>query len=79
MTQDMTKIYLQPETDIINIELQEMIAISGGGIANGDAVGQEYTNTDITYSKSFDFLIEEPEQTSKEDFDDEEFFEEEEI
>ncbi len=75
----MTKIYLQPETDIINIELQEMIAISGGGIANGDAVGQEYTNTDITYSKSFDFLIEEPEQTSKEDFDDEEFFEEEEI
>jgi hypothetical protein len=56
-----------------------MIAISGGGIANGDAVGQEYTNTDITYSKSFDFLIEEPEQTSKEDFDDEEFFEEEEI
>lgn len=75
----MTKIYLQPETDIINIELQEMIAISGGGIANGDAVGQEYTNTDITYSKSFDVLIEEPEQTSKEDFDDEEFFEEEEI
>lgn len=75
----MTKIYLQPETDIINIELQEMIAISGGGIANGDAVGQEYTNTDITYSKSFDFLIEEPEQNSKEDFDDEEFFEEEEI
>ena len=75
----MTKIYLQPETDIINIELQEMIAISGGGIANGDAVGPEYTNTDITYSKSFDFLIEEPEQNSKEDFDDEEFFEEEEI
>lgn len=75
----MTKIYLKPETDIINIELQEMIAISGGGVANGDAVGQEYTNTDITYSKSFDFLLEEPERTTREDFDDEDDLEEEDI
>ena len=43
--------YIKPNTKVIAISTQHMIALSGGGVATGGTTGNEYTDGDITYSK----------------------------
>ena len=51
------KRYIKPNTDITTVELQHIMA--GSGVGNGDSVGKEYTDSDVTYSKGLDFFTEE--------------------
>lgn len=46
------KKYIKPELTIavVNIE-HSILAGSGEGIATGNAIGEEYTSTDVTYSR----------------------------
>ena len=47
----MKKIYMTPEMEVIKIQSAQLLA--GSGVNNGDAVGDEYTSTDVSYSPEF--------------------------
>jgi len=52
--------YIKPETKTIKVESQHIMA--GSGVETGGTPGQEYTGTDVTYSRGFNFFEEENEE-----------------
>lgn len=47
------KAYMKPVTTILAIHTEQLIlAGSGGGVNNGDSVGNDYSSTDVTYSRT---------------------------
>ena len=71
----MANIYIKPETKTFKVEMQHIMA--GSGVTDGSTTGQEYTGTDVTYSKGFDFFMEEEEVPGKSDDEDWEDWEDE--
>ena len=46
------KEYIKPAIEIVPVEIEsEILAASGGGVSDGDGLGDEYNLGDITYSK----------------------------
>ena len=45
----MKKIYFAPDMEIVKIQTTQMLA-SSGGVANGSSLGDEYTNTDVSFA-----------------------------
>lgn len=68
--------YIKPETKTIKVESQQIMA--GSGVETGGTPGNEYTGGDVTYSRGFDFFMEEEETPGKSDDDDWEDWEDEE-
>ena len=44
------KTYIQPETRIVTLKPMQMMALSTG-IGTGKALGNEYTDTDVSYGR----------------------------
>lgn len=57
----MKQTYQHPATMIVAIAAQRHL-LAGSGVATGSAVGQQYTSTDVTYSR----------RSNSSDWDDEE-------
>ena len=72
----MANTYIKPETKTFKVEMQHIMAGSGG-VNTGDSPTNTYTPGDVTYGKGFDFFMEEEEVPGKSDDDDWEDWEEE--
>ncbi len=48
----MKKIYQIPETNVLRVETQQMIAQSQGGVATGDGLGEAYDPNAPSYSRN---------------------------
>ena len=49
------KKYIKPELDIVNVNVEQpMLTATGGGVNDGDNVGNSYNSQDVTYSRDFD-------------------------
>ena len=70
--------YIKPETKSIKVASTHQILAGSGGVNNGDAPTNTYKPEDITYSKGFDFFMEEEETPGKSDDEDWEDWEDEE-
>ena len=68
--------YIKPETKSIKVASTHQI-LAGSGVETGGTPGQVYTGADETYSKGFDFFMEEEEVPGKSDDEDWEDWEEE--
>ena len=44
------KIFAQPEMMVVNICKNDIIATSGEGVATGNKLGDDFTNTDVSYA-----------------------------
>ena len=54
----MKKTYINPSMEIVKINATSQL-LSGSGIETGGTPGEEYTSTDVSYSRGFDFDDEE--------------------
>ncbi len=55
----MKKTYINPTMVAVELQSNNHLLAGSGGVADGDAPGAEYTSTDVSYSRSFDFDDEE--------------------
>ena len=70
--------YIKPETKLIKVASNHQILAGSGGVNTGDSPTGEYTPGDPTFSRGFDFFMEEEEPPGKSDDEDWEDWEDEE-
>lgn len=60
----MTKIYIKPETTVNQVNIESQLLSGSPGVKQGDTTGNEFSSSDVTYSKGFFF---EPEEIETEE------------
>lgn len=60
----MTKIYIKPETTVYQVKIDSQLLSGSPGVNTDDTTGNEYSSSDVTYSKGFFF---EPEEIETEE------------
>ena len=51
----MKKTYINPTMVAVELQSNNNLLAGSGGVADGGTPGAEYTSTDVSYSRSFDF------------------------
>ena len=50
MLMTMKKTYIIPTLEVVRVETQQMLALSGG-VSNGSGVGNSFNDGDVSYSR----------------------------
>ena len=53
----MKKTYINPNMSVVTMKMAQHL-LNGSGVKNGGTPGQEYTSTDVSYGREYDFFDE---------------------
>lgn len=56
------KKYIAPISKYMDIDTEDMLQDSNGGVATGCSLGDEFIEEDVSYSKQFNFFPEDEEE-----------------
>ena len=51
----MKKTYINPTLEVVVLKYNNSLLAGSPGVENGDDLGKEYSSSDVTYGRDFDF------------------------